>query len=174
MIYVYFEANTYYSSVVNGKFKRNDTGRSLTFGHARAADLMSTQSAMGFKWSVKLIGDKSFHVGITSKLTSGSFLSSTDRNAILYSSNDNSPQITIGNDTIHSNLPKQKTGDVIHFEFQPVAKKLIIELVRVCFFNVSRPSTRDFRTKVTKSICATIFITFLLFNLMVFLQKKRT
>ena len=97
---------------------------------------MSTQSAMGFEWSVKLIGDKSFCVGITSKLSAGTSIGSTDRNAILYLSNNDSPFIRIGKDSIiHSNLPKQKTGDVIHFKFQPLTKKLIIELASLCYFS---------------------------------------
>ena len=41
------------------------------------------------------------------------------------------------------------------------------------FSNVSRVSTREFRTNVTKSICATTLITLLLFNLLVEQQKKR-
>ena len=97
---------------------------------------MSTQSAMGFEWSVKLIGDKSFCVGIASKLSAGTSIGTTDRNAILYSSNIDSPFIRIGKDSIiHSNLPKQKTGDVIHFKFQPLTKKLIIELASLCYFS---------------------------------------
>ena len=100
---------------------------------------MSTQSAMGFEWSVKLIGDKSFCVGITSKLSAGTSIGATDQNAILYLSNSDSPFIRVGKDIIHSNLPKQKTGDVIHFEFQPLTKKLLIELVNLLFLIDSKP-----------------------------------
>ena len=94
---------------------------------------MSTQSVKDFEWSVKLIGDKNFHVGNASVLRSGESISFVDSNTILYSSNFDSPIIRIGTNTIHSNLPEQKTGDVIHFKFQPQKKKFMIELVRICF-----------------------------------------
>ena len=92
---------------------------------------MSTQSAIGFEWSVKLIGDAQFYVGIASLLAPGRLICDIDENAILFYSKNTSPAvIQIGNDVIHSNLTEQKTGDVIRFEFQPQTKKLVIELVR--------------------------------------------
>ena len=123
---------------------------------------MSTQSATGFEWSVKLIGDNSFYVGIATLTIPGEYIYHTDRNSILYFSNHGSPIIRIGTNEIHSDLTKQKTGDVIHFKFQPVTKKLVIELVRIrSNFNTS---TQKFRMDVTKLICKTTFIIFLLFN----------
>ena len=82
---------------------------------------MSTQSATGFEWSIKLIGDKDFYVGIASRELERdqSLICETDTNAVLYYSNGNSPMIQIGRRVIHSNLLEQKTGDVIHFTFQP-------------------------------------------------------
>ena len=92
---------------------------------------MSTKSATGFQWSIKLIGDTHFYVGIASKLErEQSLICETDSKAILYYSNISSPVIQIGRRFVHSNLTEQKTGDVIHFQFLPQTKKLVIELVR--------------------------------------------
>ena len=92
---------------------------------------MSTRSATGFEWSIKLIGDTDFYVGIACELKrEPALICDKDVKAILYYSNGNSPVIQIGTRVIHSNLLEQKTGDVIHFKFQPQAKKLVIELVR--------------------------------------------
>ena len=100
--------------------------------HARAADSMSSQSATGFQWYIKLIGDTDFYVGIASQelKRDQSLICDTDSKAILYCSNSKSPVIQIGPHVIHSNLTERKTGDVINFQFQPQAKKLVIELVR--------------------------------------------
>ena len=94
---------------------------------------MSTKSTTNFEWSVKLIGDTHFYVGIASRFEPNSLIYNADKNAILFFSNDRSPVIKIGSETIHSNLTEQKTGDVIHFKFQPQAKKLVIEAVRASF-----------------------------------------
>ena len=92
---------------------------------------MSTQSATGFEWSVKLIGTSSFYVGIASKLEArDSYIQNLDRNAIIYCSNADFSTIKIGSNTVHSNLTKHKNEDVIRFRFQPHAKKLVIDLVR--------------------------------------------
>ena len=37
-------------------------------GYARAADVMSTKSGIGFEWSIKLIANGDFCVGIASQL----------------------------------------------------------------------------------------------------------
>ena len=137
------------------------------YAHARAADVMSTQSANGFEWSIKLIGHSYYYVGIASKLEPDTIICFNDQNAITYYSNGNSPIIRIGSRKIHTNLEKQKPGDVIHLEFRPQTKKLVIELVNVRLF--SKDSSRKLRTDVTKSICKTMFITFPLFNLKVHL-----
>ena len=93
---------------------------------------MSSQSATGFQWSIKLVGDTDFYVGIASRelKRDQSLICDTDSNAILYYSNSNSPVIQIGTNVIHSNLTERKTGDVINFQFQPQTKKLVIQLVR--------------------------------------------
>ena len=102
------------------------------YAFARAADVMSTRSAIGFEWSIKLNGVGHFYVGIASQVVKqDSWIIQIDQNAILYHSDVSSPVIKIGNNTILSNLTQQKAGDVIHFEFRPKTKKLVIELVRV-------------------------------------------
>ena len=111
--------------------------------YARATNVMSTQSETDFEWSVKLIGTGYFHVGIASQLRRAAKYSRSihrrevfdislyDRNAIIYYSNINSPIIRIGLNTIHSDLTPQNFGDIIRFRFQPKAKKLVIDLVRI-------------------------------------------
>ena len=94
---------------------------------------MSTLSATGFEWSVKLIGGPGFKVGITSQLEAEeNHVSFYDPNAILYSSGTGAPTIQIGSGSIiHYNLSRQKNEEIIRFRFQPHAKKLIIDLVRI-------------------------------------------
>ena len=102
---------------------------------ARAVHVMSTQSATGFEWSVKLFGTKYFYVGIASQLKSEYLniqnIYGYDENAILYCSYNESPAIRIGKKVIFSKLSNSKTGDVIRFRFLPQWKKLLIDLVRI-------------------------------------------
>ena len=118
------------------------------FAYARAADVMSTQSANGFEWSVKFVGHSYFMAGITSRLEPGYFLYNVDQNSILYDSNEKSPIIRIGSSKSLTSpkLTQQKSGDVIHFKFQPQTRKLVIELVRVFFY------------ASTKNICDVFFL----------------
>ena len=97
---------------------------------------MSTQSAFCFEWSVKCIGCRyRFCVGIASQLKREieDVIINYDQNAIMVSVGYyiGSPRITRGNNTIHSNLTKHKTGDIIRFRFDPHAKKLLIDSVRI-------------------------------------------
>ena len=55
-----------YPDITHGIFKRSIGRFGDAIAHARAADSMSTQSATGFEWSVKLIGGTNFYVGIAS------------------------------------------------------------------------------------------------------------
>ena len=108
------------------------------FGHsyARATEVMSTQSETDFKWSVKLLGDFWFSVGIASQLKrEENRIFDYDHDAILYYTNRDSPIISIGSNTIHSNLRTQEIGDIIRLRFQPQRKKLVIDLVRELVFN---------------------------------------
>ena len=100
---------------------------------ARAAEVMSTKSENDFKWSVKLVGEYGFEVGIASVQLNqeNDWISWCDRNAVLYSSCNCESGITIGKHEIHKDLPEHKKGDVIRFRFQPQRKKLVIDLVRI-------------------------------------------
>ena len=119
--------------MTNGKFKR--LGR---LAYALAPDVMSTQSATGFEWSVKLVG-AGFRVGIVSLKTGESVdFHGKDKNAILYNIPIDPPRtITNGLKIIHSNLPEHKDEDIIRFRFQPHAKKLVINLVRVLKLHIN-------------------------------------
>ena len=100
--------------------------------YARAPDVMSTQSAVGFEWTIKLIGGstESFYVGIASMIKpEASQIYSYDQNSVLYSTSHR--DIRVGSTPLHSNLTQYKDGDVIRFRFQPQTKKLLIDLVRV-------------------------------------------
>ena len=93
---------------------------------------MSTQSATEIEWSVKLMGHSYFFVGIASdSKPECSNIPDMDSNAIVYYSNNGSPQIQVGNEVIHSNLSTQNNGDVIRFRFRPHSKKLVIDAVRL-------------------------------------------
>ena len=95
---------------------------------------MSTQSETDFEWSVKLIGDEYFTVGIASQLKPEAhlYIRDYDKNAIVYYSNYRSPVIEVGKKHIaQQNLPAQNTGDIIKFRFEPQRKKLVIDLVRI-------------------------------------------
>jgi len=99
---------------------------------------MSTQSKIGFEWSVKLFGTSSFYVGIASQVKTEEsayipemFISLYDQNAILYCTSGSSTAIKIGSTLVHSNLTKHRNEGVIRFRFQPDEKKLVINLVRI-------------------------------------------
>ena len=100
---------------------------------ARAAEVMSTQSENDFEWSVKLVGDEGFDVGIASVLPNqeNGFITHYDQNAILYSSCSGTSVISIDSCDIHGDLPEHGNGDVIRFRFQPRRKKFVINLVRI-------------------------------------------
>ena len=122
--------------MTNGIFKTwSNIGRA-EWGHARAPEVMSTQSAVGFEWSLKLIDGSFgslFYVGIASKLKlENSWIYNYDPNSILYSTHYR--DIRVGTNSIHSHLRSHKDGDVIRFRFQPQTKKLLIDLVRVILF----------------------------------------
>ena len=100
--------------------------------YARATNVMSTESATDFEWSVKLVGTSVMYVGIASQLkpemTAIFEIFEYDQNSILLN-NFTTSKIKIGSNTINSSLTKYKTGDVIRFRFQPRAKKLVVDLV---------------------------------------------
>ena len=116
-------ASNFHAVVSNGLFRRTNS-----FAWGRTTHIMSTSSQVDFKWSVKLIGESSFYVGIaTTAEHKDSSIYEYDENAILYSSHGD---IRVGSRITQSGLSVQTNGDVIHFEFLSQDKKLLIELVR--------------------------------------------
>ena len=66
--------------MTDGIFKCNDY-----YAFARAKEIISTQSETDFEWSVKLIGDYLFYVGIASQLKRENlYICNYDKNSILY------------------------------------------------------------------------------------------
>ena len=113
--------------MTNGIFESLDW-----YSYARAKDVMSTQSAIGFEWSVKLIGSGTgyFYVGIASLIKpEESKIYSYDPNSVLYCTSYR--DIRVGSRKLHSNLMEHKDGDVVRFRFHPQTKKLLIDLVRL-------------------------------------------
>ena len=120
--------------MTNGIFKSSGS-----YGHTRAINIMSTQSLVDFEWSVKLVGGPEFDVGVASQLKRDSsetmIIGDNDENSILYRSEPHTdeelPDICIGSNVIHTVATRHKIGDIIRFRFQPHAKKLLIDLVRI-------------------------------------------
>ena len=112
--------------MTNGIFKADGQ-----YGYARAAVVMSTRSETDFEWSVKLLCSTPIRVGIASQLKlENTDIFDYDRNAILYSSY-HKLGISVGQNKIHLHPAQHKSGDVIHFRFQPQAKKFYIRSVRI-------------------------------------------
>ena len=108
----------------NGIFRPSDF-----CGYTRAANVMSTESATEFEWSVKLLGTANIDVGIASQLEpKKTDIRKFDQNAIFYSSY--ASEIRNGLNTMYKFPTKYRSGDVIRFRFQPHAKKLLINSVR--------------------------------------------
>ena len=154
----------------NGIFKCTS---SVAF--ARATEIMFTQSTSTFEWSVKLIETSAFgfRVGIASQFQrNDNMIFDYDDNAIFYYNvcNTHVPIIKVGKYTIHSNLTKHKSGDVIKFRFQPDAKKLFIEIVRL-HIELTYDLTYTFRMEILKLIYETISITLLSFSLVKLILK---
>ena len=109
-------------SVANDVFKRF---KAFAFG--RAAQIMNTKSRKDFEWSVKLIGDQHFHVGIATQLPNKcGHITGYDSEAILYSSDGN---IRVGNKTKYRMDVEQKSEDIINFIFRSRIRKLSITTV---------------------------------------------
>ena len=115
--------------MTNGIFKTSED-----YGYARAINIMSTQSPVDFGWSVKLVAGWGFDVGVASRLKcEDSYIAHYDQNAIIYHSSGTTllPEITVGSHTIYEQITIHQMGDTIHFKFQPHAKKLLIDLVKI-------------------------------------------
>ena len=95
------------------------------YAYARATNIMSTESASDFEWSVKIVGAANVHVGIASELKDNhTEICNYDQNAILYSKSARvTSEIKIGSKTFYPGLTKHRNGDVIRFRFKPHEKK---------------------------------------------------
>ena len=89
--------------------------------------MMNTNSTTEYQWSVKLVGDQFFHVGIATKLKRCSeHIHKYDSNAIFYSSVG---RVWDGQKNIFDPTHyQQESGDVISFKFHPKSKKLDVQL----------------------------------------------
>ena len=101
--------------------------RTKAFAFGRAGRRMSTKSRKDFEWSVKLIGDQHFHVGIATQFQNkGGHITGYDSEAILYSSDGN---IRVGNKTKYRMDVEQKSEDIVNFIFRSRIRKLSITTV---------------------------------------------
>ena len=136
-------------------------------GYARSTNVMCTQSETDFEWSVQLVDIGGFLLaGIASELKpKKSYIWRYDQNSILVYK-EGASVIKLGSETIHSNLTELYTGDIIRFNFQPQAKKLVIDLpVRTWYQLISwHQLILYFRMDITKLVCATMSTTFRLFS----------
>ena len=101
--------------------------RTQAFAFARATQIMNTKSPKDFEWSVKLIGNEHFHVGIATQFQNKSgHIAGYDKDVIFYSSDG---KIRIGHEIKYIIEEKQESDDVINFRFQSRKKQLYIKIV---------------------------------------------
>ena len=115
------------------------------YGYVRATTMMNSKSSNDFRWSVRLTGDtrKWIGLGIASnelvqKELSGEYLfwiTHYDENAIAF--HPFSGSIWIGTTHIQQVNTYLKSGDEIHFRFQPKMKKFLISFVSQLFRHFS-------------------------------------
>ena len=109
-----------------GSFEPNND-----YAFARAMEKMSSKSQTVFRWSVRLTGHNGY-IGIASKLErKDDWIENYDENSILFSPFSFRPSIFKGlSQNLPSNITNPKSGDEIHFRFQPKLKKFSISFVR--------------------------------------------
>ena len=94
---------------------------------------MNSKSSLNFRWSVRLTSSADIYIGIASKLErTGGWIEDYDKNSILFAPfcekiYKGLPQ------TLPSNITNARSGDEIHFRFQPELKKFSISLVRFIY-----------------------------------------
>ena len=101
------------------------------YAFARVMDIMNTKSSQNFRWSMRLTGDGWIYIGIASKLErKNDCIENYDENSILFSPFD---KIICKGLSKHfpSNIAIAKSGDEIHFRFQPKLKKFSISMVNL-------------------------------------------
>ena len=108
-----------------GNFKATED-----FAFSRSSK-MSSKSSKNIRWSVRVNNSYYIWVGIASKLKlKDDWIESYDENSILFAP-FNSKIYKGLSQTLPSNITNAKSGDEIHFRFQPKLKKFSISLVRL-------------------------------------------
>ena len=97
------------------------------YGCARAKEIMNSESANDFRWSVRITSAAWIFIGIASKLQQDKWIEEIDENAIIYFPHDG--EIYTGNELFQENIIIAKNGDEVHFRFQPKLKKFSISFV---------------------------------------------
>ena len=124
-ILIFFKATAYYA-IVAGDFFHTSGNNSVTY--ARATEVMNTKSPFDFRWSIRVSGGTWISIGIASKLKKkDTFIGDYDKNAILFS--PRGWTVSKGDQTIQTEIAKDKYGGEIHFRFQPKLKKFSLSLV---------------------------------------------
>ena len=118
-----FLATAYNAIVESGSFKATNQ-----CAFTRVMDIMNTKSSKTFRWSVRLIGDSWVYTGIASKLEQRrAWIEDYDENSIIFY--PYMSKICKGTKESPSNITNVKSGDEIHFRFQPKFKKFSVSLV---------------------------------------------
>ena len=98
------------------------------YGCARAKEIMNSESANDFRWSVRITCEENIYIGIATKFQqSYSWIEHNDGEAILYF--PQSGKIYKGTNSIQGDIIAAKHEDEIHFRFQPKLKKFSISIV---------------------------------------------
>ena len=102
---------------------------------ARGIDIMNSKSSKTFRWSVRLTDNGGFFTGIASKLKgSNAWIDGYDKNSILFSLFESKIYKGLSK-SFPSNITNVKSGDEVHFRFQPKLKKFSITFVGLIIFS---------------------------------------
>ena len=131
-VLICFLATQFGGNVEGGSFKSTQD-----FGFVRAKETLNSNATKDFRWSVWLTGGgisgESLYIGIASKLhRTNEFIGANDEDAIFV--NPHYGNLWKGRTMVPSSMNqrtaiKAKSGDEIHFRFQPKLKKFSISIV---------------------------------------------
>ena len=111
------------ATVEGGDFKATEDQ-----GYARATEIMNSKSTHDYRWSIRIIGDESIYIGIASKLKrTHDWILYYDENSLTYAPLDR--YVWKADTVITHNFIKAKSGDEVHFTFQPKLQKFSISFV---------------------------------------------
>ena len=112
---------------------------------ARAKEIMNSKSTKDSRWSVRLNGNAWLAIGIAAKLPRiNNVIYHEDENAIIFSPFNRS--VRQGQTILAENTTKAKTGDEIHFQFQPKLKMfsiLFVSLIIVSYLYIVFQADED-------------------------------